>query len=76
MHVLGIDAGGSKTVALLARLDGRVVAEGRAGGANLRTHGELLVENLIQLIDGKAFESTLIVPELVVRASCGVRSAS
>lgn len=47
MHVLGIDAGGSKTVALLARLDGQVVAEERAGGANLRTHGELVVEKTL-----------------------------
>ena len=59
MHVLGIDAGGSKTVALLARLDGQVVAEGRAGGANLRTHGELLVEKTLhevidQVLDGRA----------------------
>ena len=41
-----------------------------------RLAGELLVENLIQLIDGKTFESKLIVPELVVRASCGARSVS
>src|ERR671914_768378 len=41
MHVLGIDAGGTKTVALLADADGRIVAEGRAGGANLQTEGEL-----------------------------------
>ena len=47
MHVLGIDAGGSKTVALLAGEDGRIVAEGRAGGANLRTHGELVVEKTL-----------------------------
>jgi len=47
MHVLGIDAGGSKTVALLATADGRIVAEGRAGGANLRTEGELTVEKTL-----------------------------
>jgi DNA-binding LacI/PurR family transcriptional regulator len=41
-----------------------------------RRAGELLVENLIRLIDGKGVESTLIAPELVVRASCGARSAS
>jgi N-acetylglucosamine kinase-like BadF-type ATPase len=57
MHVLGIDAGGSKTVALLATLEGRVVAEGRTGGANLRTHGELVVEKTLhgvidQVLDG------------------------
>lgn len=36
-----------------------------------RLAAELLVENLIRLIDGKPIESTLIAPELVVRASCG-----
>jgi N-acetylglucosamine kinase-like BadF-type ATPase len=58
MQVLGIDAGGSKTVALLATLEGRVIAEGRAGGANLRTHGELVVEKILhevidQVLDGR-----------------------
>lgn len=58
MHVLGIDVGGSKTVALLATPDGAVIAEGRAGGANLRTHGELVVEKILhevidQVMDGR-----------------------
>lgn len=56
--MLGIDAGGSKTVALLATLDGDVIAEGRAGGANLRTHGELIVEKTLddvidQVLNGR-----------------------
>ena len=41
-----------------------------------RLAGELLVENLICLIEGRAVEPTLIAPELVVRASCGARSAA
>ena len=41
-----------------------------------RRAAELLVENLIRLIDGRDVESTLIAPELVVRASCGAHSAS
>ncbi len=41
-----------------------------------RRAGELLVENLIRLIDGRDVESTLIPPELVVRSSCGALSAS
>lgn len=45
-HVLGIDAGGTKTVGLLADETGRVLAEARAGGANLQTHGELAVEKV------------------------------
>jgi N-acetylglucosamine kinase-like BadF-type ATPase len=49
-HVLGIDAGGTKTRALLAEESGRVVAEARGGGANLRTHGELEVEKVLHAV--------------------------
>jgi len=45
-YVLGIDAGGTKTVGLLADEQGRVVAEARGSGANLQTHGELEVEKV------------------------------
>jgi len=45
-HVVGIDAGGTKTIGLLADESGRVVAEARGGGANLQTHGELEVEKV------------------------------
>lgn len=45
-YVLGIDAGGTKTVALLADEAGNVVGEARADGANLQTHGELEVEKV------------------------------
>ena len=44
MHVLGIDAGGTKTICYLADQAGQVVGEGRAGGANLKAEGELAVE--------------------------------
>ncbi len=46
-RVLGIDAGGTKTVALLAEETGRVVSRAEGGGANLRTHGELGVEKVL-----------------------------
>src|SRR5207249_4920004 len=45
-YVLGIDAGGTKTVGLLADEQGRLVAEARGGGANLQTQGELEVEKV------------------------------
>ena len=54
MQVLGIDAGGSKTVALLADGEGRVVGEGRAGGANLQAHGELEVEKVLHAVIDQA----------------------
>ena len=44
MHVLGIDAGGTKTVCFLADDRGDVLAEARATGANLQVMGELGVE--------------------------------
>ena len=46
-RVLGIDAGGSKTVALLADESGRVISRAEGGGANLRVHGELEVEKVL-----------------------------
>jgi N-acetylglucosamine kinase-like BadF-type ATPase len=45
-HVIGIDAGGTKTVGLLADETGQVLAEVRGSGANLQTHGELEVEKV------------------------------
>ncbi len=53
-HVLGIDAGGTKTVAFLADGDGHVLGEGRAGGANLQAEGELAVEKVLHEVMGQA----------------------
>lgn len=50
MHVLGIDAGGTKTVCLLANDRGDVLAEARATGANLQVMGELGVEKILHRV--------------------------
>ena len=50
MYVLGIDAGGTKTVCLLADEHGQVLAEARGGGANLQTAGELEVEKVVHAL--------------------------
>jgi N-acetylglucosamine kinase-like BadF-type ATPase len=42
--VVGLDAGATKTVGLLADERGRVLAQARAGGANLQVQGEAQVE--------------------------------
>jgi N-acetylglucosamine kinase-like BadF-type ATPase len=42
--VVGLDAGGTKTVGLLADERGRVVAQARGAGANLQVQGEAQVE--------------------------------
>lgn len=53
MFVLGIDAGGTKTVCLLADADGQVRASARGAGANLQAQGELEVEKVLyEVMDG------------------------
>jgi N-acetylglucosamine kinase-like BadF-type ATPase len=49
-YVIGIDAGGTKTIGLLADETGKVLAEVRGSGANLQTHGELEVEKVFDEI--------------------------
>ena len=53
-HVLGIDAGGTKTRALLADETGRVLGSALGGGANLKTHGELAVEKVLHAVADEA----------------------
>ncbi len=49
-YVLGIDAGGTKTVGLLADETGQVLGESRGSGANLQVHGELEVEKVLHAV--------------------------
>jgi N-acetylglucosamine kinase-like BadF-type ATPase len=72
MHVLGIDAGGTKTVALLADADGRVVGEGRAGAANLQTEGELEVEKILHTVIEQATSGGHVAPVAVCLGMAGV----
>src|SRR6185295_20011980 len=48
MRVLGIDAGGTKTVGYLADETGQILAEARAGAANLHASGEREVERVLR----------------------------
>jgi N-acetylglucosamine kinase-like BadF-type ATPase len=72
MHVLGIDAGGSKTVALVAESGGRIVGEGRAGGANLQTEGELQVEKVLHEVIEHALRGRDVPPDAVCLGMAGV----
>jgi N-acetylglucosamine kinase-like BadF-type ATPase len=54
MQVLGIDAGGTKTVCYLADENGKLLGEGRAGGANLKAEGELAVEKVLHTVMAQA----------------------
>jgi glucosamine kinase len=48
--VIGIDAGGTKTVCRLADAEGRALAEARGPGANLQNAGELEVERVLHQV--------------------------
>ena len=70
-HVLGIDAGGTKTRALFADEDGRVLGGALAGGANLRTHGELEVEKVLHHVIEEASAAGGSVPDAVALGIAG-----
>lgn len=70
--MLGIDAGGTKTVALVADANGAVVGEGRAGGANLQAHGELEVEKILHHVIDVAMAGRATSPAAVCLGLAGV----
>ena len=72
MHVLGIDAGGTKTVCLLADDQGRVVAEARGGGANLQSVGELEVEKVLHGVMETAMTGQDAAPAAICLGIAGV----
>src|SRR3989449_1675461 len=72
MHVLGIDAGGTKTVCLLADESGIVLAEARGGGANLQAVGELEVEKVLHHVMETAIGDREIRPEAICLGIAGV----
>jgi glucosamine kinase len=72
MYVLGIDAGGTKTVCLLADADGTILGEGRGTGANLQAHGELEVEKVLHAIIEQAIGNRVIVPSATCVGIAGV----
>lgn len=49
-YVIGVDAGGTKTVGLLADETGKVLTKARGTGANLVVHGELAVEKVLHQV--------------------------
>jgi N-acetylglucosamine kinase-like BadF-type ATPase len=72
MHVLGIDAGGTKTVCLLADADGAVVSEARGPGANLHAAGELAVEKVLHEVMEEAIGDRAIAPAAICLGIAGV----
>jgi N-acetylglucosamine kinase-like BadF-type ATPase len=72
MYVLGIDAGGTKTICYLADNSGRIIGEGRGGGANLQAHGELEVEKVLHAVVDEAIGDRAILPAGVCLGVAGV----
>src|SRR5215468_9449916 len=72
MHVLGIDAGGTKTVCLLADDRGAILSEARGGGANLHAAGELAVEKVLHDVMERAIGDRAVAPAAICLGIAGV----
>jgi N-acetylglucosamine kinase-like BadF-type ATPase len=72
MHVIGIDAGGTKTVCLLADERGMILSEGRGPGANLHVAGELAVERVLRKVIAEAIGGRNVVPAAICLGIAGV----
>jgi N-acetylglucosamine kinase-like BadF-type ATPase len=72
MHVLGIDAGGTKTVCLLADEHGHVISQSRGGGANLQASGELEVEKVLHAVMEEAIGERDLQPAAICLGIAGV----
>lgn len=72
VYVLGIDAGGTKTVCQLANDSGEVLAEARRGGANLQASGELEVEKVLHEVMHEAIGDREISPSVICLGIAGV----
>ena len=72
VYVLGIDAGGTKTVCQLAGGDGNVLAEARRGGANLQATGELEVEKVLHEVMEEALADHDVIPSGICLGIAGV----
>jgi N-acetylglucosamine kinase-like BadF-type ATPase len=70
-YVLGIDAGGTKTRALIADEHGRVLGGALGGGANLKTHGELEVEKVLHHVVEQAEGESGVRPDAVALGIAG-----
>ena len=70
--MLGIDAGGTKTVCFLADEQGTIVSEGRGSGANLQSSGELAVEKVLHEVMETAIGDRAITPSAICLGIAGV----
>jgi len=75
MFVLGIDAGGTKTVCLVADEQGRVLGSARGPGANLASLGELEVEKVLHEVMEQAMLGQSGAPAVICLGIAGVDRA-
>lgn len=71
-YVLGIDAGGTKTVCQFADTSGEILAEARRGGANLQAIGEFEVEKVLHDVMEEAIGDRDVRPEAICLGIAGV----
>ncbi len=72
MLVLGIDAGGTKTVCQLADEQARTLVEARGPGANLQAVGELEVEKVLHQVIDEALANSGARPAAICLGMAGV----
>ena len=72
LHVIGIDAGGTKTLCQLADASGTIIAEARGPGANLQASGELQVEKVLHDVMEEAIGERPIIPAVICLGIAGV----
>lgn len=73
--VIGIDAGGTKTQAILADGEGAELARARRGGANLAAHGELAVEKTLHELIDEVLGEAHARPDVICLGIAGVDRA-
>ncbi len=73
--VIGIDAGGTKTDAILADGQGQIIARARRGGANLAAHGELAVEKTLHEVIEETLGADHLRPDVICLGIAGVDRA-
>lgn len=74
-HVIGIDAGGTKTHGLLADQAGRVVGEATGPGANISTGGELAVEKALHEVIDRLLADRDVAPAAIAIGMAGADRA-
>ena len=71
-HVIGIDAGGTKTMCLLADEHQQIISHARGPGANLQAVGELQVEKVLHDVMEQAIGDRNVLPAAICLGIAGV----